>query len=44
VAQVRDVIKGCAGEVIGETAARALGRVVRSGKRMGEMKGLSHQF
>lgn len=37
VAQVRDVIRGCAGEVIGDTEARVLGRVMLFGKRMGEM-------
>jgi len=40
VAQVRDVIKGWAGEVMGEREVRVLGRVVLFGKRMGEMNGL----
>lgn len=38
---MRDVIRGCAGEVMGEIEVRDLGRVVLLfGKRMGEMKGL----
>ena len=42
VAQVREVIKGCAGVVMGEIAERVLGSVVLFGKRMGEMKGLGY--
>ena len=42
VAQVREVIKGCAGDVMGEIAERVLGSVVLFGKRMGEMKGLGY--
>ena len=37
---MREVIKGCAGEVMGEIAERVFGSVVLFGKRMGEMKGL----
>jgi hypothetical protein len=37
---VRDVIRGCAGEVMGEMLLSDLGRVVLFGNRMGEMKGL----
>lgn len=41
VAHVREVMRGCAGEVMGEIADRDLGRVVvLFGKRIGEMKGL----
>ena len=40
VAQVRDWIKGCAGEVMGEIDARLLGSVVLFGKRIGEVNGL----
>lgn len=40
VAQVREWIKGCAGEVKGEMEARLLGRVVLLGKRIGEVNGL----
>ncbi len=36
VAQVRDVIKGCAGAVMGEILERLGGRVVVFGKRIGE--------
>ena len=42
VAQVREVIKGCAGDVMGEIAERVLGSVVLFGKRIGEMKGLGY--
>ena len=42
VAQVREVIKGCAGEVMGEIAESVFGSVVLFGKRMGEMKGLGN--
>ena len=42
VAQVREVIKGCAGVVMGEIAERVLGSVVLFGKRIGEMKGLGY--
>lgn len=37
---MRDVIRGCAGEVMGEIEERLGGRVVLLGKRMGEMNGL----
>jgi hypothetical protein len=40
VAHVRDVIRGCAGEVMGEIVERVLGRVVLFGKRIGETNGL----
>lgn len=40
VAQVRDVISGWAGEVIGDIAESVAGRVVLFGKRIGEVKGL----
>lgn len=36
MAQERDVISGCAGEVMGEIFWRVGGRVVLLGKRMGE--------
>jgi hypothetical protein len=39
---VREVIKGCAGEVMGEIADSVFGNVVLFGKRMGEMKGLGY--
>ena len=38
-AQERDLMAGCAEEVMGEMEPRRLGRVSVSGKRMGEMKG-----
>jgi hypothetical protein len=41
-AHEREVIKGCAGEMMGEIAERVLGSVVLFGKRMGEMKGLGY--
>jgi len=41
MAQVRDVIKGWAGEVIGETLERVVGRVVLFGKSMGDTNGLA---
>lgn len=41
VAQVRDVISGWAGEVIGDIAERVAGRVVLFGKRIGDMNGLT---
>ena len=37
-AQDNDLIAGCAGEVIGEMEDRALGRVSKSGKRIGDVK------
>lgn len=37
---MREVIRGWAGEVMGEIEERVLGRVVLVGKRMGEMNGL----
>jgi hypothetical protein len=37
---VRDVINGCAGEVMGDIEERVGGRVVLFGKRMGDMNGL----
>jgi len=40
VAQVRDVIRGWAGEVMGDTDLRVLGRVMLFGKRIGETNGL----
>jgi hypothetical protein len=40
VAQVRDVIRGWAGEVMGEILVSVLGRVMLFGKRIGETKGL----
>ena len=41
VAHDREVIRGCAGEVIGTRAERLAGRVWRGGGNMiGEMKGL----
>ena len=40
VAQVRDVMMGCAGEVMGEIVERDFGRVVLFGKSMGDTKGL----
>ncbi len=40
VAQEREVIRGCAADVSGAREVRVGGRVSRSGKRMGEMKGL----
>jgi hypothetical protein len=40
VAQVRDVIRGCAGDVIGEILVRVFGRVTLFGKRIGETNGL----
>ena len=36
VAQVSDVIRGCAGEVIGEILESVAGSVVVFGKRIGE--------
>ena len=39
---MREVIKGCAGDVMGEIAERVLGSVVLFGKRIGEMKGLGY--
>lgn len=36
VAQLSDVMRGCAGEVIGEILEREGGRVVVFGKRIGE--------
>jgi hypothetical protein len=44
VAQVRDVIKGCAGEVIGDNELTDAGRVVVFGKRIGEINGLFCQI
>lgn len=41
MAQVRDVIKGWAGEVIGETLERVVGTVVLFGKSMGDTNGLA---
>jgi hypothetical protein len=41
VAQVREWIRGWAGEVMGEMEARLLGRVVALGKRIGEVNGLN---
>ena len=38
---MREVIKGCAGEVMGEIAERVFGSDLLFGKRMGEMKGLN---
>lgn len=40
VAHVRDVIKGCAEEVMAEMDWRDVGRVCLFGKRIGETKGL----
>ena len=40
MAQVRDVIRGCAGEVMGESLDSVVGRVFLFGKSMGEMNGL----
>lgn len=40
VAQVREWIRGWAGEVMGEMAARLFGSVWLLGKRMGEVNGL----
>ncbi len=40
VAHVRDVMRGCAEEVIGEIAESVGGRVVLFGKRIGDIKGL----
>lgn len=40
VAQERDVMSGCAGEVIGDRDVRFVGRIWRPGNIMGEMKGL----
>jgi hypothetical protein len=40
VAQVRDVISGWAGEVIGDIVERVAGRVVLFGKRIGDVNGL----
>lgn len=37
---MRDVIRGWAGEVIGDIAERVAGRVVLLGKRIGEVNGL----
>jgi len=36
---VREVIRGCAGEIIGRMAESRLGRDVLFGKSIGEMKG-----
>lgn len=38
--QDKEVINGCAGEVIGDIEDRLGGRVVESGKRIGGIKGL----
>lgn len=40
VAHVRDVIRGWAGEVMGEIPLRDCGRVGLLGKRIGDTKGL----
>lgn len=40
VAQVREVMSGCAGAVMGPIDEREAGRVVVFGKRIGEVKGL----
>lgn len=40
MAQVREVIRGCAGLMMGEIAERVLGSVVLLGNRMGETNGL----
>lgn len=37
---MREVIRGCAGEVMVERLLSDIGRVVRFGKRIGEIKGL----
>ena len=44
VAQVREVIRGCAGEVRGAILVREAGRVVEFGKRIGEMNGLKNRL
>lgn len=38
---MRDVISGCAGEVIGDIAERVDGRVVLFGNNIGDVKGLT---
>lgn len=40
MAQVRDVMRGCAGDVMGEIFKRDAGRVGVFGKRIGETNGL----
>ena len=44
VAQVREVIRGCAGELSGAILVRDGGRVCEFGKRMGEMNGLENRW